>query len=405
MPRTVERPPDLAQRRAAPAAHAGQLGRQADRGREVDGHETRRAPSAGRSRGVGAAPAASMSATSSEGVADAADERGEAVKAARSRPSLRLPVACACLGVRAAGLAAAACMAQATAREPSTPRRVLEALGLRGSAASSRRPGGPTARRQPGSRRQGPPTAPGRSCRGASVTGEVVGVAPVVGGVVQTTAGAAKPDRKTSASPSVSGEDDGGETLRRNRERGALDLARHVGLLAAPPAAFVVSSGDGRSPGSRLRAPAPPSRDDPSGLWQRLAAYSCGGSRGLRTAFPFHLVRRGTVPTMLTVEVSAAQPGSSDDGARGHADVLPAHPGSRRRPLGQEPLRGSARRGAGARRGSTSPRRRAFDDEMRARIALHRARRPRGLGHRRGAAGRSPRRSAAAPGGPCSSIA
>ena len=55
-----------------------------------------------------------------------------------------------------------------------------------------------------------------------------------------------------------------------------------------------VTTTDGRSPGSRVVAYQPPSQArGPSGIWRRLAAYSCGGSHGVeeypRTVFPFDL--------------------------------------------------------------------------------------------------------------------
>jgi hypothetical protein len=77
--------------------------------------------------------------------------------------------------------------------------------------------------------------------------------------------------------------------------------SRHDGTSAparAPHAGWATRAG--RSPGSRLWRPGPPSRRRPKArsvaLWSRLAAYSCGGSRGMRwtgairpvTAFPFH---------------------------------------------------------------------------------------------------------------------
>ena len=55
---------------------------------------------------------------------------------------------------------------------------------------------------------------------------------------------------------------------------------------------------DGRSPGSRVVADQPPSREIPSGTGLGLVAYSCGGSAGIertRTGFPFHLPRGRTI--------------------------------------------------------------------------------------------------------------
>ena len=64
---------------------------------------------------------------------------------------------------------------------------------------------------------------------------------------------------------------------------------------------------DGRSPGSRVIAGAPPSRASPSGFRSRLVAYSCGDSCGLepclvRTAFPLRPLRcrRRTVAVDVT---------------------------------------------------------------------------------------------------------
>ncbi|GLS46170.1 hypothetical protein GCM10007884_41610 [Methylobacterium brachythecii] len=55
-----------------------------------------------------------------------------------------------------------------------------------------------------------------------------------------------------------------------------VDITIHSGR----PAGGIENTGDGRSPGSRVDAPAA-FPDGSGGQWQKLAAYSCGGSSGI----------------------------------------------------------------------------------------------------------------------------
>jgi hypothetical protein len=70
--------------------------------------------------------------------------------------------------------------------------------------------------------------------------------------------------------------------------------ARSLGRTGAPrPTLSRVTTNDGRSPGSRVVArTAFPEAFGSSGYWSLLAAYSCGGSRGIAlsriTAFPLN---------------------------------------------------------------------------------------------------------------------
>jgi len=73
-----------------------------------------------------------------------------------------------------------------------------------------------------------------------------------------------------------------------------------------------VTTTDGRSPGSRVvtcrRLPRPAG---PSGVWRRLAAYSCGGSHGVgdpRTVFPIDLPKenRRSHPSFICKRLSTA---------------------------------------------------------------------------------------------------
>ncbi len=87
------------------------------------------------------------------------------------------------------------------------------------------------------------------------------------------------------------------------------------------PASSRVTTADGRSPGSRVVTSTSPSRDRdfPVAFDARFAAYSCGGSCGLRsrplrdasgTAFPFEPRSRGTVAITVGVRTHQSQSGA-----------------------------------------------------------------------------------------------
>lgn len=110
--------------------------------------------------------------------------------------------------------------------------------------------------------------------------------------------GERRPENDTRASRSIGIDIGGGDFDRKwtgshiNSSVAVNSIDHHRERKSAPPiqapfGGFAMTL-DGRSPGLRLSAGAPPSRRPPGGLqWimeRRLAAYSCGGSPGLGPA-------------------------------------------------------------------------------------------------------------------------